>query len=618
MFSKKYSISLERESLICNETGKLSKFNHVNFLKSKNSFISESLNKEKIILKSPLCEDFSSCYDKFEEIINVLSMELHERGMFIWPILEHRNESESSNFKVVFSVDTSFFKALDKSKTKNGTSKFESNLNNGRWFLCQIMYGLSFRYDKKNNVLFSFLQDISINELVKIAINKNSVELSFKYLNLFDKCGMKKSDLAFLVCFIYGCMLFDSKYYDVHYETLKDSFSHPYYKTIKDELKKLILLDNQYSFGCKDGLKEIFDLLEKKINHNETQIYNDKMSILNLIKEYYEESFCSRYVIKKYPKLDGSAVALIKDALSQGIDFNIIDETKSFVEFTHKNHNEDVIMATMTNRDSYILSYVTDDKQFAKNILIKNKLSVPNGILVDLNMSSFDRECIVEQFVGKPVVVKPKSTNSGTGITILSFPASQKDILNAVKYALRYDDHAIIEDFIKGKEYRFLIVDNECVGVVHRRSASVVGDGKSTIRELIVLKNKEPWHALLDNPVVIDEVAEDFIGRNGYTFDSVPEASKRVFLRENSNCSTGGECIDMTNTMPNFFKEKAIAAAKCFKAKISGVDIIIDDLNSKEYSIIEVNDNPGYSLNEWPYEGKGERIGLYILKMLGF
>ena len=40
------------------------------------------------------------------------------------------------------------------------------------------------------------------------------------------------------------------------------------------------------------------------------------------------------------------------------------------------------------------------------------------------------------------------------------------------------------------------------------------------------------------------------------------------------------------------------------------------DLEKDDYSIIEINDNPGYSINEWPYEGEGEKIGLAILDLL--
>ena len=89
-----------------------------------------------------------------------------------------------------------------------------------------------------------------------------------------------------------------------------------------------------------------------------------------------------------------------------------------------------------------------------------------------------------------------------------------------------------------------------------------------------------------------------------------------MFLRTNSNCSTGGESIDMTPMMPEKFKRIAEKAAKSFDAKICGVDIIIDDVEKDDYSIIEINDNPGYSINQWPYEGKGQKIGLSILKLL--
>ena len=44
----------------------------------------------------------------------------------------------------------------------------------------------------------------------------------------------------------------------------------------------------------------------------------------------------------------------------------------------------------------------------------------------------------------------------------------------------------------------------------------------------------------------------------------------------------------------------------------------VNDLEKDEYSIIEINDNPRYSINEWPYEGKGEKVGTAILKMLGY
>jgi glutamate--cysteine ligase len=243
-------------------------------------------------------------------------------------------------------------------------------------------------------------------------------------------------------------------------------------------------------------------------------------------------------------------------------------------------------------------------------------LNVPEAILLDSSMNKQDIEYLVRPFYNTKIVVKPRNTNYGTGITVFSKKATRKQLLNAIDYAFQFDTNVLIEQYCKGMEYRFLVVNGKCLSVAHRRNASIVGDGKSTIMDLIKAKNKEEWHALTGCPIKIEKPVEDYLDRQGYSYQSVVPEGKRIFLRTNSNCSTGGESLDYTNIMPTKFKKIAEKAARAFDAKICGVDIIIDDLEKDVYSIIEINDNPGYSINEWPYEGKGEKIGTSILKLL--
>ena len=82
-------------------------------------------------------------------------------------------------------------------------------------------------------------------------------------------------------------------------------------------------------------------------------------------------------------------------------------------------------------------------------------------------------------------------------------------------------------------EYRFLVINGKVLSVCHRRIASVVGDGKSTIEQLIQAKNKEPWHALTGTPVKMDQPVVEFLKLQELTYDSVIPANKRVFLRTN-------------------------------------------------------------------------------------
>ena len=133
----------------------------------------------------------------------------------------------------------------------------------------------------------------------------------------------------------------------------------------------------------------------------------------------------------------------------------------------------------------------------------------------------------------------------------------------------------------------------------------------------MIKKSNEYWHRLVGSPLKMDLPLEEHLKSQGYNYDTVIPEGKRVFLRTNSNCSSGGEAVDVTDEMPVKFKKIAEKAAKAFDAKICGVDIIVEDFKKDHYSIVEINDNPGYSISEWPYEGKEQKIGLGIFKLLG-
>ena len=309
---------------------------------------------------------------------------------------------------------------------------------------------------------------------------------------------------------------------------------------------------------------------------------------------------------------------VIKAAYKHDLKVDILDEARSFIKVYNDEKEEYIYQATKTSKDISTFPFVTDNKVIVKEILRENNLNTPDGITLEKGISKRDINYYIRPFVGKSVVVKPNTTNKGIGITVFEKPVTQEALFNAVKYAFKFDTKVIVEEFQKGLEYRFLVIGDECVCVLHRRAASVIGDGKSRISDLIELKNKEPWHGLSGRTITIDDNLKETLKRQHYSLKSIPEKGKRVFVRDNSNCSTGGESIDLTEQAPDEFKRIAVKAAKLFNAKICGVDILIENFNKFEYSIVELNDNPGIGICECPYEGKGQPIGEHILRLLGF
>jgi glutamate--cysteine ligase len=122
--------------------------------------------------------------------------------------------------------------------------------------------------------------------------------------------------------------------------------------------------------------------------------------------------------------------------------------------------------------------------------------------------------------------------------------------------------------------------------------------------------------------IKLGSVEVDFLKNQGKTVTEVPKLGQTVYLRENSNISTGGDSLDYTDDIIDAYKEIAVAATKAVGAKICGVDMVIQDIKAKpdghNYSIIELNFNPALHIHNYPYAGKNRHVEEKVLDLLGF
>ena len=258
-----------------------------------------------------------------------------------------------------------------------------------------------------------------------------------------------------------------------------------------------------------------------------------------------------------------------------------------------------------------------------KQILDEHGIRVPKGLHY---ASRIEAKADFEYFKGRAVVIKPKLTNFGLGITILKTNTDVSLYERAVDIAFDFDASILIEEFIDGKEFRIFVMDDQVVGILHRVPANVTGDGKRTIQELVVEKNKDPlrgkgYHTPLEI-IQLGEAELMFLKAQDKDFESVPSDNETVFLRENSNISTGGDSIDYTDDIPESYKKIAVKAAQALNVKITGLDMIIPDYTQEatndNYAIIELNFNPAIHIHCHPFMGKNRRLNEKLLDLLGF
>ena len=343
----------------------------------------------------------------------------------------------------------------------------------------------------------------------------------------------------------------------------------------------------------------------------------------SLAKKYKEAAWKRPYALRGFEDMELSTQILMFDAIQKGLKINMLDRYDQFISLTYKNHREYVKKGNMTAKDSYIGPLIMENKVVTKKILAENGFAVPHSGEYHSAEAALRDYPI---FAGKGIVVKPKSTNYGLGISIFKDGASFEGYEKAIHMAFEEDEDVLVEDYLSGTEYRFFVIGNETKAVLLRVPANVVGDGSQTIRQLVEEKNKDSLRGKNHRtPLALigtGELEKLTIQGQGYTFDSIPPAGVTVRLRDNSNISTGGDSIDVTDQMDDSYKKLAVQMAAALGVAVCGVDIIIPDHSvpatqaEPNYGVIEANFNPAMLIHIYPYKGKSRRLTMEILRLL--
>ena len=340
-------------------------------------------------------------------------------------------------------------------------------------------------------------------------------------------------------------------------------------------------------------------------------------------KEYQAMSYEFPYQLAGFETMELSTQLFLFDCIQKGIEVDVLDERDQFLKLKHDGHVEYVKNANMTGKDQYIVPLLMENKIVTKKVLAEAGFRVPIGDEFD----SFEKaEFTYDKYAKKPFVVKPKSTNYGLGISIFKEGASLVDYTEALTIAFKEDTSILIEEFIPGTEYRFFVLDGQVHAVLLRMPANVIGDGVRSVEALVAEKNLDPLrgtnHRAPLELIELGDVEKLMLREQNLLITSVPDKGKIVYLRENSNISTGGDSIDVTDELDQSYKQIAIDAVTAIGAKVCGIDLIIPDKNvqgskkSKTYSIIEANFNPAMHMHMYPYRGENRQLTMAVLNML--
>lgn len=315
-------------------------------------------------------------------------------------------------------------------------------------------------------------------------------------------------------------------------------------------------------------------------------------------------------------RLGPSTGAIVDAAISRGIPFRRLTEG-SLVQFGWGSKQRR-IQAAETDNTSAIGEAIAQDKELTKRLLDAAGVPVPAG----REVADIEDAWLAMTEIAGPVVVKPKDGNQGKGVTVNINSREQLNIAYAA--AAEISEEVLIERFIPGSDFRFLVVGNKLVAAARREPPLVIGDGVQSVRQLVDQVNSDPrrgaGHATSLTKIRIDDIALASLAAQNFTVDSVPNKGARVVLRSNANLSTGGTATDVTDDVHPDLAASAVAAAIMIGLDICGVDVVCDSvqrsLEKQGGGVVEVNAAPGLRMHLQPSFGKGRPVGEAIISSM--
>ncbi|MEM7191902.1 MAG: N-acetylglutaminylglutamine synthetase [Pseudomonadota bacterium] len=293
----------------------------------------------------------------------------------------------------------------------------------------------------------------------------------------------------------------------------------------------------------------------------------------------------------EYNALNPYARIIVDEAHRRGIGVEIIDAEGGFFRLTYGGRSV-ACRESLTALTTAIAMSLCDDKRVTRRIVRTAAVRVPDQITIE---NEEDARAFLSRH--QSVVVKPARGEQGKGIAVglTAWP----DTKAAIDYAKTICNEVVLEEFVAGVDLRIVVINYRVVAAAIRKPATIIGNGKSTVRELIERQTRRRLAATGgESRIPMDLETERCLAAAGYGYDDVPDVDASIPVRKTANLHTGGTIHDVTGILHRSLIDAAVNAAKAIEIPVTGIDFIVKTPTGPDYWFIEANERPGLANHE--------------------
>ncbi|MCO6186630.1 N-acetylglutaminylglutamine synthetase [Rhizobium sp. L1K21] len=291
-------------------------------------------------------------------------------------------------------------------------------------------------------------------------------------------------------------------------------------------------------------------------------------------------------------KMNPYAEIIVNEARRRGIQVDILDAAGGFFRLTQGGVTVRCREALSEHTTAVAMS-ICDDKAVTRRVVERAGVVVPKQI--GANAEPEELEAFLKEH--PRVVVKPARGEQGRGISI---GLTDVEGLNAaIADARQVADEVLIEEMVEGQDLRLVVINFKVVAAAIRRPPVVVGDGESTIEQLIEAQSRRRMAATGgESSIPVDAETKRTLEAKGKTLASVLAEGEELTVRKTANLHTGGTIHDVTEIVHPTLIQAAIDAAYAIDIPVVGIDFMVKSPVSEHYAFIEANERPGLANHE--------------------
>lgn len=248
---------------------------------------------------------------------------------------------------------------------------------------------------------------------------------------------------------------------------------------------------------------------------------------------------------------------------------------------------------SLSELTSAVAMSICDDKSITRRIVAEAGVCVPEQLTTAAPMEE------IVAFLKRHgrLVVKPARGEQGRGISVGI--SSLDELEAAIIEARSVSNEVLIEECVEGEDLRLVVINYKVVAAAVRRPATVMGDGKSTILQLIETQSRRRAAATGgESRIPCDAETERTVRAAGLEMESVLPAGQELKVRRTANLHTGGTIHDVTDVVHPLLVEAGVKVARAIDIPVVGVDLMTRSPMAPDYTFIEANERPGLANHE--------------------